>query len=564
MKTNSYRVGLLGVVLLLATALPGRVHGQANRWINTADDQWEIGANWSAGVPNGTQSIFITNGVNSKTITVNNATVLSNALNSCMTVSNLIISAPSSFQNTLSLTNAGTSTEFVVRGTLTVSPRGSLTITNSILRVGVSGLGATTWTVDGTTTLNSGTIVSFASCGLFCFVVRPTVIGSTSTGVFTVAGGRWVSAPVQLGSSLSSYGTLTIAGGSVTMSAGLSGPIYALDVVNGTVWLLGGALQTSSSVSIGDAGGNGQMIVSNGTWTTSTAPSIGASGGSGTLTIAGGTAAPNQIYVGVGAGSRGAIWETGGQFTPGDLQVGLDNAGQMTISNGTFLAGTIYVGVNANSAGTFTMAGGTGSVDGWLYVSALGCSTTGIVNIVGGSLNVTNSAHTAFLELDGGTLTMSGGTLRADKIVVTNCAHFVQTGGTLICTNFMLDATNDADSDGVPNGADAVPFNPNNDSDGDGLSNLQEYLAGTSPTNSASVLRITSIATEGINIRVTWMTGPGKTNALQRTAGAAGSFSNNFAAIFTVTNTVGTITNYLDLGAATNGPAFYYRVRLVP
>ena len=40
--------------------------------------------------------------------------------------------------------------------------------------------------------------------------------------------------------------------------------------------------------------------------------------------------------------------------------------------------------------------------------------------------------------------------------------------------------------------------------------------------------------------------------------------TNNFAAIFTVTNTVGTTTNYLDIGAATNVPAFYYRVRLVP
>ena len=61
------------------------------------------------------------------------------------------------------------------------------------------------------------------------------------------------------------------------------------------------------------------------------------------------------------------------------------------------------------------------------------------------------------------------------------------------------------------------------------------------------------------------MTGPGKTNALQRTAGASGSFATNaFAAIFTATNTVGTTTNYLDVGAATNVPAFYYRVRLVP
>jgi hypothetical protein len=38
----------------------------------------------------------------------------------------------------------------------------------------------------------------------------------------------------------------------------------------------------------------------------------------------------------------------------------------------------------------------------------------------------------------------------------------------------------------------------------------------------------------------------------------------NFADIFTVTNTVGTTTNYLDTSAATNVPARFYRVRLVP
>jgi hypothetical protein len=34
--------------------------------------------------------------------------------------------------------------------------------------------------------------------------------------------------------------------------------------------------------------------------------------------------------------------------------------------------------------------------------------------------------------------------------------------------------------------------------------------------------------------------------------------------IFAVTNTTGTVTNYLDVGAATNAPASVYRVRLVP
>jgi poly(beta-D-mannuronate) lyase len=110
--------------------------------------------------------------------------------------------------------------------------------------------------------------------------------------------------------------------------------------------------------------------------------------------------------------------------------------------------------------------------------------------------------------------------------------------------------------------SDVGPVDP--DTDGDGLTDLQEFLAGTDPNNSASSFRITSIAQVGSDLLVTWTMGSGKTNALERSAGAVGNFSNNFAAIFTVTNTVGSLTNYLDTGAATNVPAFYYRVRLVP
>jgi hypothetical protein len=60
--------------------------------------------------------------------------------------------------------------------------------------------------------------------------------------------------------------------------------------------------------------------------------------------------------------------------------------------------------------------------------------------------------------------------------------------------------------------------------------------------------------------------GSGKTNALQATAGDAdgGFTTNDFNDIFTVTDTVGTTTNYLDVGAATNFPSRYYRIHLVP
>jgi uncharacterized repeat protein (TIGR03803 family) len=104
------------------------------------------------------------------------------------------------------------------------------------------------------------------------------------------------------------------------------------------------------------------------------------------------------------------------------------------------------------------------------------------------------------------------------------------------------------------------------DPDGDGQSNVQEFQTGTDPTNSVSAFRIVSILPNGIDLLVTWTTGVGRTNALQATAGdASGSYNTNgFADIFTVTNTVGTSTNYLDVGAATNVPSRFYRVRLVP
>jgi PKD repeat protein len=103
------------------------------------------------------------------------------------------------------------------------------------------------------------------------------------------------------------------------------------------------------------------------------------------------------------------------------------------------------------------------------------------------------------------------------------------------------------------------------DADGDGQNNLAEFLTGTDPTNNASAFRITSIAREGNDLRITWSMGSAHTNALQFAPGTSGSYTtNSFTDIFTVTNTVGTLTNYLDLGAATNFPSRYYRIRLVP
>ncbi len=109
-------------------------------------------------------------------------------------------------------------------------------------------------------------------------------------------------------------------------------------------------------------------------------------------------------------------------------------------------------------------------------------------------------------------------------------------------------------------------------------SNIVDYVVAPRPavfTNNAgasfvvvSQPRITVIARETDDIRITWTTAAGRTNFVQVTAGSAsGSFTNNFADLslpIVVPGSGQVATNYLDIGGATNAPSRYYRVRLVP
>lgn len=106
------------------------------------------------------------------------------------------------------------------------------------------------------------------------------------------------------------------------------------------------------------------------------------------------------------------------------------------------------------------------------------------------------------------------------------------------------------------------------DPDGDGMSNTNEFLAGTSPTNSLSGLRIISAVRQTTDVVIVWTTAGGVTNAVQATAGSAnGSYTNNFVDIsdpIMIQGSGEVTTNYTDTGGATNSPARYYRIRLVP
>jgi hypothetical protein len=172
--------------------------------------------------------------------------------------------------------------------------------------------------------------------------------------------------------------------------------------------------------------------------------------------------------------------------------------------------------------GTFQMPGATaaphGTIHGTVLESGSGLTiSNAVVRTADGFFRVTGASGTYSMTVTPGTYDMSAavsgrGTNTASGVTVTN--------GAVVMQNFLFPST----------------------------------------------FQITSVARESNSIRITWSMSAGTTNALQRTAGGAdGSYNTNgFATIFAVTNAVGTTTNYLDAGVATNFPARYYRVRLVP
>ena len=504
-------------ILLLLIVVPCTVaRGLTDSWTG-GSGKWETAGNWSLGaMPAISQGAVLITNAAMKTVTIDSTTA--GSFPGAMTISNLLLSAPSGSINTQALTSAGLVTPLRILNTLTIGSGGVLRITNSILQV--DGLMDGVFTNDGTVALlNGGSIITTNTVAY---------VGAISLGQLTVPSGTWLGQTVVVGQDDGSQGTLTVDGGSISMDPDM---VVANNAGSrGTVTVNSGTVQVQGSMTLGfDLGATGRVFVTG-----------------GTLTV------------------------TNGIIDLADFDAGF---GELNVSNGAVLAQIMLVGNVAGGLGRFNLTGGKTMVSAGLANVVVGncaAGASGIVNVSGGALYVTNATHTAYIDVRNGTLTISGsGAVVVDKVVMTNtCGHLVRLGGTLSYISLNLGPALDADGDGLSNANEQSrgtdPFAT--DTDGDGKTDLQEVLSGSDPTNSASAFRITSAVRTNNDLRITWMTAPGKTNALQRgTGGPGGSYStNNFTTIFTVTNTLGTTTNYLDLGAATNGPARYYRVRLVP
>lgn len=418
--------------------------------------------------------------------------------------------------------------------------------------------------------------------GQFTMTNATTLVGSNGVAQMTVSNGTWLARDVFVGFGPNSQGTLSVAGGTNLFTS-------ILDVgrntgMTGTVWMSGGELivtNTGVAIALGDSG-VAQMTISNGFCQTPALYVAYASSAQGTLSLAGGTLMVGQqgMILGNGPGNTGSVWMTQGRLitTNALTEVGAAGVGSLTMSNGTWDAGSVVVADFDDSEGTISAIGGVATMTN-LVLGDCATGAEGFLVVKNGNVFITNATHTATLDVRNGWMFISGGQLVVDRVVMTNeCGLFIQAGGTVSVGSVLLDPNLDADDDGLPNGWEiAHGLNPlssagkdgaDGDPDGDGFTNLEEYEAGTDPQNpNSNPLKITSIVQQGNDILLTWTTAGGKTNRVQAATGVAGSYSNNFADVSPVIVPAGydlTSASYLDVGGATNVPARYYRVRLVP
>jgi hypothetical protein len=132
---------------------------------------------------------------------------------------------------------------------------------------------------------------------------------------------------------------------------------------------------------------------------------------------------------------------------------------------------------------------------------------------------------------------------------------------------FIVESASDLDGDGLPDSWQARYFpagganrGPNDDPDHDGLTNLQEFHAGTDPLDAGSAIRITDLRVVNGSVRIQFQTASGKAYRLERADDLSSAAWTPVAEFIVGT---GGPVQILDAGAASQGSHFY-RVRLLP
>ena len=411
------------IFALLAVIFAATAAGQTS-WTNSSSGFWRESANWSAGVPLFEISLTLITNANTKTVTVDSATPLPN-----LEIDRLTISAPNAETNTLLLDNLGATADFKVVGLAAVNGGGAVRVNNSTLFVdGLNG-GAMDVNAGELTLLSGG--VTLGEFGRFRVGISGSAIVNVLGGVFT-AGNEFI-----LGGGLpGAHGTVNVSGGELNINVAL---VVADDAgTSGTVLVNGGKLVSTNALEVTRIGddGAGTVRLESGTaefWDVS----IGRSPGSqGAWNISGGTAQTKDISIGRFAGATGTLNITGGSLLlPDDsLLIGREGAGTVNISGGLVISADVTMATNSASSGTLTMTAGTLKTDEFVVGAIGGAAATVTVN--DGVIRVDHGTNVARLVVANGTVTVNGGAVEVNSLVVTNTAGSLRlNGGTIVSSD---------------------------------------------------------------------------------------------------------------------------------
>ena len=225
--------------------------------------------------------------------------------------------------------------------------------------------------------------------------------------------------------------------------------------------------------------------------------------------------------------------------------IALIQRGTLTFSNKVYnamVAGAKAAIIYNNASGNFL--GTLGSPTSWIpavslsQADGLALQTNAPATVLHGlyqyldgtsmaTPHVAGAVAFAAMNFPSETVTQRVQRILANVDVVSGLQGQVVTGGRL-----NLQRTVDTDSNGLPDWWELQYFghltgtDPNADPDHDGMNNLAEWIAGTNPTNAASVLRLTLVsATNANNIVVGWSSVAGKNYWLQRSTNLETGFN---------------------------------------
>ncbi len=414
--------------------------------------------------------------------------------------------------------------------TILVTDTNSLWIANGLVQVGIK---------------DSGNLVTVSNAGVFVMYTGLELSPSVNPGATVVVSGGTLTATNAANDGYIRVGFNNLQG-TVTLNSGTIN-VDLLLLTNGTASAFnfnGGVLNVTSS----QVANNTAFVVGNG----SSVAALNLLGSSHSYAN-GLTISSNAVLSGIGTINANATFAYGSAWAPGFNGI----AGTQTVVGAVVLnPGTILDFQLGPPAGPNDLINITGNLTlaGTVNVSSLGGFTNGLYTLLTYTGTFVNN-------------TLNVGTLPASfSATVSN-----DTVNKLVLLN-------------VTGGSPADPFaqwqiqyfgsttnshaQPLADPLGKGINNTNQFLLGLNPTNSASVFRIVTEVRSGNNMIVTWRAAGIRTNILQAASGNAQGYTNNFADIAaskTILPVIGdAITNYVDVGGATNVPSHFYRVRFVP